>query len=300
MTTAARTLPLAAPNAVLGVGLMLAAMFMFSANDVLGKWLVSTYSVGQVLLIRSAAGLIILAPFILRAGWRTLFSLERPWLQAARATLATAEVYLFYLAVRHMPLADAMTFWLAAPIYVAALSPWLLGEKVGWRRWTAIGVGFVGVVIALDPSAQMLGGGAIYAIAGSLCFGLMMVTGRILRGTPDVALVFWQMLGALAAGAVTAGMGWVAPTGFDVALLALLGVVAMAAHILVNRALKLADAATIAPLQYTLLLWAIVFGYVIFGDIPRADMLLGAAVITAAGLYIFFRERKVQGAGDTP
>lgn len=296
MTTTARALPLTAPNALLGVGLMLAAMFMFSANDVLGKWLVSTYSVGQVLLIRSAAGLLILAPFILRSGWRSLFSLERPRLQAARAILATAEVYLFYLAVRHMPLADAMTFWLAAPIYVAALSPWLLGETVGWRRWTAIGVGFVGVVIALDPSAQMLGGGAVYAIAGSFCFGLMMVTGRILRGTPDVALVFWQMLGALAAGAVTAGMGWVAPTSFDVALLALLGVVAMAAHILVNRALKLADAATIAPLQYTLLLWAIIFGYAIFGDVPRTGMLLGAAIITAAGLYIFFRERRVQAS----
>jgi len=282
----------AAPSVRAGVALMLLGMLLFSLNDVMGKWLVATYSVGQVLLIRSFAGLVALTPFIWAAGAASLFRIERPGLQALRAALATVEVFCFYAAVQYLPLADAMTYWLAAPIYVAALSPLLLGERVGWRRWCAIAVGFGGVVIAMGPSAAALSPAALYALVGSLTFGLMILTGRMLRGTPDVALVFWQMAAALAAGAVTAHHGWVTPDAAALALLSALGVVALAAHVCVNRALKFADAATISPLQYTLLLWALVFGWLFFGDLPERRMLLGAAIIVGAGLFIFFRERQ--------
>jgi drug/metabolite transporter (DMT)-like permease len=278
----------------MGVALMLLGMFLFSANDVLGKWLVSTYSVGQVLLIRSVAALVVLAPFLWRAGLASLVRVERPGLQVVRMALSTAEVVFFYSAVRHMPLADAMTYWLAAPIYVAALSPLLLGERVRWRRWSAIAAGFVGVVVALEPSSATLSMPAVYALAGSLAFALMMVTGRSLRGTPDAALVSWQIVGALAFGLVAAPAGWVPPSTPDFLLLALLGVVSMGAHVCVNRSLKLAPAATVAPFQYTLLLWAIVFGWAVFGDIPRPTMMAGGAIIVAAGLYIFFREQKLR------
>lgn len=285
----------AASSVRAGVALMLLGMLLFSLNDVMGKWLVATYSVGQVLLIRSFAGLVALTPFIAAAGAVSLFRIERPGIQALRAALATVEVFCFYAAVQYLPLADAMTYWLAAPIYVAALSPLMLGERVGWRRWTAIVAGFGGVVIAMGPSAATLSPAAVYALAGSLSFGLMILTGRMLRGTPDVALVFWQMAAALAAGVATARHGWVTPDAADLALLSALGVVALTAHFCVNRALKLADAATVSPLQYTLLLWALVFGWLFFGDFPERRMLLGAAIIVGAGLFIFFRERRRAG-----
>jgi drug/metabolite transporter (DMT)-like permease len=281
------------PNARMGIAMMLFGILLFSLNDVMGKWLVATYSVGQVLLIRSLAGLIILIPFIWSAGVITLVRVERPKLQAMRVVLSTAEVFCFYAAVVYLPLADVMTYWLAAPIYVAALSPFLLGERVGWRRWTAITIGFIGVLIALQPSAATLTLPALISILGSLAFAFMMLSGRALRGTPDTTLVFWQMAGAGIAGAVIAPFTWVEPTGFDLGLIALLGVVAMAAHVCVNRSLKLADAATVTPFQYTLLFWAVLFGWLVFGDIPRPAMLLGAAFIVAAGLFIFFRSRKV-------
>jgi len=194
--------------------------------------------------------------------------------------------------VTYLPLADVMAFWMAAPIYVAALSPFLLGERVGWRRWLAIFIGFVGVIIALQPSAATLTMPAVISIIGSFAFTFMMLTGRSLRATPDVTLVFWQIVGALLLGLVVAPLTWVAPSGFDYALLALLGVVAMFAHICINRALKLADAATVAPFQYTLLFWAVIFGYLVFGDVPRTAMLAGAAIIIGAGLFIFFRSRR--------
>jgi drug/metabolite transporter (DMT)-like permease len=281
-------------SALPGVALMLLGMFLFSANDVLGKWLVSTYSVGQVLLIRSAVALVVLIPFLWRVGLASLIRIERPGLQTVRMMLSAAEVACFYSAVRHMPLADAMTYWLAAPIYVAALSPFLLGERVGWRRWSAITVGFVGVIVALEPSSATFGPSAAYALAGSLSFALMMVTGRSLRGTPDAALVSWQIVGALVFGAVVAPAEWVPPTGPDLLLLGLLGIVSMAAHVCVNRSLKLAPAATVTPFQYTLLLWAIIFGWTVFGDVPRTAVMTGAAIIVAAGLYIFFREQKLR------
>lgn len=273
---------------------MLLGMLLFSLNDVLGKWMVATYAVGQVLLIRSLAGFIILVPFVWMAGWKKLVHVERPRLQIGRAILTTLEVFAFYYAVSFLPLADVMAYWLAAPIYVAAVSPFLLGEKVGPRRWTAIALGFVGVLIVLEPSAQSINIYTGISILGSMAFAFIMVSGRSLKGTPDITLVFWQTTSALVAGLLIAPLDWTPVSVPDLALLSLLGVVAMLAHILVNRALKLADAATVAPLQYTLLFWAVLFGWLVFGDSPRWSMLGGAALIMASGLFIFYRERYVK------
>lgn len=280
-----------------GVLLMLLGMLMFSLNDVMGKWLVATYSVGQVVFIRSIAALIVLAPFIWFNGPKKIVQLDRPWVQAARVILSTAEVFAFYFAVVYLPLADVMTYWLAAPIYVAAISPLVLKEPVGWRRWCAIIVGFIGVVIALEPSSQALTPQAIISIFGSVAFAFMLLLGRSLRGTPDTTLVFWQIIGAGLAGLVAVGFEWTPVTMRDLLLLGLLGIVAMLAHVLVNRALKLADAATVAPLQYTLLFWAIVFGWMVFGDVPRMSMLIGSGFIIASGLFIFFREQQLKRQG---
>ncbi|MEQ1955267.1 DMT family transporter [Mesorhizobium sp. CN2-181] len=278
----------------LGIVLMLLGALLFTLNDTVGKWLVSTYSVGQLLLIRSGAAILVLAPFLWRGGLTPLFKVERPGMQALRVLLASGEVYAFYFAVIYLPLADAMTYWLAAPIYVAALSPFLLGEKVGWRRWTAIFLGFCGVLIALEPSSATLTPAAIISILGSLAFTFMLISSRILRGTPDVTLVFWQMIGAAVVGLATAPFGWVTPDLRDFLLLALLGVVAMGAHVCINRALKLADAATVVPFQYTQLFWAILFGWLVFSDVPRLNMMIGATIIVASGLFIFFREHQLK------
>lgn len=280
-----------------GVLLMLLGMLMFSLNDVMGKWLVSTYSVGQVVFIRSIAALVVLAPFLWFNGPAKIVQVDRPRLQAARVFLSTAEVFAFYFAVVYLPLADVMTYWLAAPIYVAAVSPFVLKEPVGWRRWTAIIVGFVGVVIALEPSSQALTPQAIISILGSMFFAFMLLLGRSLRGTPDTTLVFWQIVGAGLAGLVAVSFEWTPVSLRDLVLLALLGVVAMLAHVLVNRALKVADAATVAPLQYTMLFWAIVFGWLVFGDVPRISMLVGSGFIIASGLFIFFREQQLKRQG---
>ena len=274
-----------------GIGLMLAGMFLFSINDVMGKWLVATYSVGQLLLIRSVAALLLLAPFVWREGIGAYTNMERPGLQALRALLSTAEVAFFYWAVAYLPLADVVTFYLAGPIYVTALSVILLGEHVGWRRWTAVIVGFIGVLIALRPSAASFTWPALIALAGSVFFAFLMIITRMVRGTSDAVLVGTQTVGALVFGVFAAPFGWVAPSLRDFLLLSLLGIIALIAHACTNRSLKLAPASIVVPYQYTLIIWAVVFGYAVFGDVPEALLLVGAAIIVAAGIFIFLREQ---------
>lgn len=284
--------PLVGPVA-LGVILMLVGDFMFALNDAMGKWLVASFSVGQVLLIRSLGAFLILGPLLLRQGKVALFSAERPGLQAMRALCATVDTGLFYAAVATMPLADVMTFYMAGPIYVAAISHVFLGEKVGWRRWVAIVVGFLGVVVALQPSSASLSLASLFAFVGSIAFAMTLVLARTLRKTSDATLVGWQTLAALIAGAVLSVTTWVTPSAFDLGALLLLGIVSCSAHLMITRSLKLAPASTLAPLQYTLLLWAAIFGLVFFGNLPTPQVLVGAVIIIVAGLFLFHRQKIV-------
>ncbi len=270
---------------------MLLGIFFFSMNDAMGKYLIAGYSVGQLLLLRSATALAVLSPFAVREGWGAFASAPRPVIQWLRPLFSTMEVGCFYWALAYMPLADVMTFYLAAPIYVTALSPFILRERVGWRRWSAVIVGFIGVIIALNPSTQSFTPAAFVAIAGSLVYSLYLITTRMVRGTSDVVLVTTTFVGALVFGAVAAPFGWAALMWRDSVLLCLLGPVAVVAHMCINRSLKLAPASVVVPYQYTMIVWAIVLGYIFFDDIPRIEMLIGAAVIIAAGIYIFVREQ---------
>lgn len=279
-------------NAVLvGISLMLVGILMFALNDAMGKWLVASFSVGQVLLMRSFGAFFVLGPMLARRSVSSLVTVEKPHLQLARVVMATADTGLFYAAVVYMPLADVMTFYMAGPIYVAAISHFLLGERIGWRRWLAVTIGFIGVLVALRPSEAMLSWPSIFGLVGSLSFALSMVLGRVLRSTSDTTLVTWQTLGCLVTGAVLCIGTW-APFSLEQLLaLLLLGVVSCSAHLMITRSLKLAPASVLAPLQYTLLLWAIVFGWAFFAEFPDMHTLVGAAIIVLSGLFIFHRAK---------
>jgi len=279
-----------------GIAMMLLGILLFSLNDVMGKWLVATYTVGQVLVIRSAAALLLILPFVFAQGVRRTLKPEKPKLQVLRVLFGSGEVALFYLAISYLPLADTMTIWLAAPIWVVILAALLLGERVDAGRWLVVAMGFVGVAIALDPTGASLSMPALIALVGSMLFAGMMVAGRQLRRTPDVTLVAWQTLGALLMGIALLPFGWVTPSIADTAFIALLGVVAMGAHLCVTRSLKLAETSVVVPYQYTLIVWALVFGWFFFGDWPTPAMLTGAALIVAAGLALLLLERRAAPA----
>src|SRR6202030_668677 len=217
-----------------GIGLMLLSIFMFSFGDALGKFMVATYSVGQLLMLRACAALLVLLPTMWKQ--RAEFAhLERPWLQLLRVTLSTLEVAAFFLATVYLPLADVITYYLASPIFVTALSPVALREDVGWQRWSAVLIGFCGVVIALRPSAQTVSWPAVIALGGSLSFALLMLITRSLRATPDIVLASSQFMGSFTLGALISPFGWVTPGISSLGLFAAAGCISVAALLCVNR-----------------------------------------------------------------
>ncbi len=280
-----------------GIGLMLLSIFMFSFGDAMGKFIVATYSVGQLLLLRGCAALIVLSPSIWRHRARFML-LERPRLQLLRATLSTLEVAAFFLAAVYLPLADVVTYYLACPIFVTALSAIVLREPVGWRRWSAVLIGFCGVLIALRPSTQTMSWPAVIALGGSLSFAVLMLIPRSLRATPGIVLASSQFAGTFLLGALLSPFGWVTPSLVSLVLFGAAGCISVAALLCVNRSLKLAPASVVVPYQYSMIIWAVMFGYFVFGDVPSLATILGAAIIIGAGIYIFLRERAL-GRGET-
>jgi len=277
-----------------GIAMMLAGVMLFAVNDTLGKWLVGAYTVGQLLLVRSIAGLCVMAPFIHRAGQHAFLGTSRPWLQLLRVGFSTLESALFFWALTALPLAEVMTYYMAGPIYVTALSPFLLGEHVGWRRWSAVAVGFGGVVLALHPSPDSLSLGAVCALAGSFCYACFMVVTRKLAGTPGTVLMTAQLVAALLFGlTMVLIQGWTQPGWIDLLLMLFLGVGSLGGNLCVNRALWLAPASVVVPYQYTLILWGMLFGYVFFGEMIDGLTMAGAAIIMGAGLFIFLREQQL-------
>src|SRR5260370_20045205 len=176
-----------------------------------------------------------------------------------------------------------MTFYSPRRVSVSALCVILLGEKVGWQRWTEVIAGFAAVLLALRPSAASFTLPALIALTGSVIFACLMITTRLLRETPNTVLVAGQLAGTLLFGIVMVPFGWITPPPSDLAMLSLFAVLSIIALACVNRALKLAAASVVVPYQYTMIVWAVALGYVVFGDAPDVLTLSGALVIVMAG-----------------
>ena len=198
----------------------------------------------------------------------------------------------FYFATRFMPLADVMTFYMAAPLIVTALSAPLLRERVERFRWIAVMIGFVGVVIALRPTPQMFSSASPIALFGATMFALGQTLTRKLRRAHWLQLTIWQFAGGGLIAAATLPFAWTPPPAFDVGLMALVGLVSMFCFILITRALALARAAVLAPLQYSAILWASLMGWLVWRDVPTLPIVIGNAVIIAGGLYLAASERR--------
>ncbi len=277
-------------TAGLGVVLYLVGVSLFSINDALGKWLVADYGVGQLMMLRSIGAGVVLAPMILSLRVNLIDPRQAP-LQVLRILCAAVDTFAFYYATRFMPLADVMTFYMATPLIVTALSAPLLGEKVERFRWIAVLIGFVGVIIALRPSPQMFSWAAPLALFGATTFALSQTITRELRGVHWLPLVLWQFVGSGLIGAATVPWAWTTPTLFDLGLMFLVGVVSMTCFIFIVRALALARAAVLAPLQYSAIVWAAILGWLVWRDAPTLPIIVGNAIIIGSGLFLLTQRR---------
>lgn len=286
MTTAAA--PTAATKGIL---LMLLSLFMLTCSDATTKWLGAAYPAGQIICFRAVFSLLpILIMVALHGGKRSLRIVDRKG-QAWRAFYFAVGTSLIAISMIVLPIADAAAILYAGPLIITALAVPLLKEQVGWRRWTAIAVGFGGIIIMLRPTPSAIQWLGFLPLAAAFCSSMRDIYARHLATTETAnSMMFWSAIATVILGGISLPFAWATPVPIDWGLLAISGILIGVAHYLMIEAYRVSEAATVAPFKYSGIIWAVLFGYFVWGDIPDAFILTGGALVIASGLYILHRE----------
>lgn len=266
---------------------MLLAALAGSTLDATVKGLSGAYGTPQIVLLRLAFGLPFMLLFAhLYGGLASIRPRRWRW-HAFRAVCAAGAIFAFFFALGYLPLVTAATIAFAAPMMIALLSWPLLGERVGPRRWAGIVLGFVGVLVIMQPGGAEWHPAMLAGLAATLCWALLSISARRIGASePAGAMVVLTMPVSLAVAAVLTAESWVAPTSLDWLLFALAGLCGGAVHFCVVLAYRAARAATLAPLEYTALLWATLYGYLFWREVPTASTLAGGAIVVASSLTV--------------
>jgi drug/metabolite transporter (DMT)-like permease len=281
---------------LLGIAMMLIGIAGFAVMDATIKWLTAEYPVPQVIALRSWFGLPILILLAMREGGLAALKTRRPLVHIGRYLLVLLLSLSFFWALSKMKLVDAVAIAFATPLIITALSVPLLREPVGLRRWIAIGVGFCGVLIMLRPGMGVFQWAALAALGSAVVYALLMITTRAFKNTESTAsLMLYPQLGISLTGLLMVQYFWVTPPLLDLALFALAGFFGSIGVLCLTHAFRMAPAATIAPFEYTALLWATLLGYLVWGELPDSITILGASIVGASGLYIIYRETRKTG-----
>jgi drug/metabolite transporter (DMT)-like permease len=282
-----------APRVAAGIGLTILAIGLFTLMDTIGKGLSARYPVPQVVWARYVFQLGWMLLLIPRIGAIGLVRTTRPGMNLVRGSLLAVATLFMFTAISFVPLADAYTVTFIAPLLITVFSIPLLGERVGWRRWSAVVAGFVGVLIVIRPGVGMPHWALALPLVTALGFALYQILTRKVAGTPgetSVAMLFYvASVGAVVTTALVPFF-WRTVAPLDWVPMAAMGLLGGIGHLILIRALTIAPASLLAPFVYTQIVWALVLGYLVFGDLPNVWMLLGGAVIVASGLYVFYRE----------
>lgn len=278
---------------LIGVALMIAAMMLLPFLDVVAKFLGQQgMPVMQIVWARMAFGALLTLPFVLRHGGPAAIRPDQPWYHTLRSALLIAATFLFFSALKHLPIADALAIFFVQPLILTAISPFILGEKVGPRRWAAVCVGFIGTLIIIRPGMAEVNPGTWLAFgAGAALACYFAMTRRIAGRAPAMVTTFHtSLIGTLLTTALIIAP-WQAPSPTQWAMLFLIGLIATAGHYCIVRAYDHAEASLLAPLAYTEMIMATLVGWWFFGDLPDGYTLLGVSILIACAIYISVRER---------
>ncbi len=279
------------PNIPLGIGYMVFAVSCFGIMDALVKWLTAGYPTLQIMFFRSLCAFPPILAMVLRGGGLGLLRTRRLVAHGLRSAFGLAAMFGFFFSYSFMPLADVTAISFSGPIFIAFLSIWLLREKVGVHRWSAIVVGFVGMLVIIRPGAGMLQSGALVVVLATLLYALAMIQIRKLSDTePATAIAFYFTAFCTLATGLALPFVWVTPALRDLPLLIGVGLLGGTAQLFMTRAYGLAPASVAAPFDYTHLLWSVLFGWYLWGDFPDAQTWIGCVIVVASGLYILYRE----------
>lgn len=277
---------------------MLATMFWFVTLDSTAKYLMQSYPVVQVIWARFFFHLLFVAILMGRFLPAQIRSESLPN-QILRSVFMFSTTVLFFIGIHLLPLATAATIMFLSPVIVTILSIPLLGEKVGPRRWSGIAIAFAGALVVMRPGTDSLQLSILVVLAAAFTHALYQVFTRKLgtRDRPMTSLFYTSIIGAI----VTSGVApfyWQPVAGFDWLLLVFAGLAGAIGHLCLIRAFRNAPASVVAPFSYSSLIWATLFGFVLFGDLPDGWTLAGAAMIIGSGLYIYHREQRVKQQGN--
>ena len=274
-----------------GILLYIAAVFLFTCLDTLSKYMTRDYHVVQMAWGRyvfHAAFVLALAP---KHGLLTPLRSKRPGFQILRAGLLMCVTLLFFIALAYLPLANVTAISFMAPLVLTALAFFILKEKVGIRRWMAIVVGFIGMLIIIRPGLSVMHWAVFAALAMAVVNACYHLATRMLAGVdnPQTTIVYTGLVGAVGFSLV-APFFWTPPDLVGWVMLMALGLLGGVSHYLMILAYARAPASTLAPYAYTAIVWVTIQGYLVFGDFPDVWTMLGAAIIVSSGLYVFYRE----------
>ena len=275
-----------------GIGLLLAATVFFALQDVITKQLTSQVSVAQILVVRFGAfALFALIYAARKTGLGKAFKSSVPKTQIIRCLIMCTEIGLFAYAVQFLGIAEIHAIFSCFPLVVTALSVPMLGEHVGWRRWLAVLFGFGGTLIIIQPGSGVFNPAAILALICVVMYSFYNILTRRVSKSDAFAtsLVYFGVVGFAASLVAVAGR-WQTPDMDTTLLLAGICVTSVASHMMLIKALELTSAVVLQPFNYFILVWAIVFGYLFFGEILSLHEVLGAGIVVGSGLYVGLRE----------
>ena len=274
----------------LGFLYMFISVCAFSVMDLIVKWS-EDYPVGQVLFFRGLCGMIPILFLIPKGRYFDFYKTKRPFLHFKRCCAGLIAIVAIFIALRELPLATVVSISFAAPIFTTILSIFFLSEKVGFYRWLAVLVGFVGIIIISEPGFSSLNLYYIYPII--FCLGLSYVAIAIkkLSSTEPIWLIgFYFSFSIMITSLFTISKGWIMPDLTDLILLSLVGVLGGVANLLLTQAYKFSDVSLVTPLKYLALVFAIIFGYLIWDEIPTYKTLMGSSLVIISSIIIFRRE----------
>lgn len=281
-----------------GIALICVALALFACVDTSAKWLSAHIPILMAVWARYAGAFVLTLVFVNPLSHPDVLRTRRPLLQLVRSALLMFATVLNFIALQELRLDQITAMMFTAPFFVAVLAGPLLGEWIGWRRWLAILVGFLGVLVVVRPGFGGIHWYAIFSITGAISYALYNITTRMLAGQDSTAttMIYSNLVGLVGA---TLPLPWIWTTPSDphvILIMVLIGGFGMAGHTLLIMAHRLAPTSTLAPFIYSQIIWMPLFGYLIFSDLPDRWTLIGATIVIASGLYLLYRER-VRGVG---
>lgn len=289
----------ALPDSARGMIMMLLGIGVLTVNDALMKLANEGLPLGETLALRTLFVWLPILYFAHRAGGLRALRVYDWRRQLLRSSFLIFSSWCYFFGLRALPLAEVVAIASVGPLFLTMLAGPFLGETVGWRRWAAVGVGFVGALIVIQPGGAGFGWAALFPLGAALAGAGRDILQRqmSLGSESSVAILAVSATCVGLSGAVTMPFAWQTPSWQALGMIALAGLLLGAAHYLMIEALRLAEAASIAPLRYSNFLWGALWGFIVWGVLPKDSTWFGVAIIAASGIYILRREamRRRQG-----